>query len=100
MNCCISYSVGVSLFRILRPISAKPSRSEEHTSELQSRQYLVCRLLLEKKYIVSDFENISSFLDSAFSASSIEILIVFIFHDSQFLLLLQLRYTISMCCPH
>src|SRR3712207_7046053 len=26
-----------------------PSRSEEHTSELQSRQYLVCRLLLEKK---------------------------------------------------
>src|SRR3712207_8231230 len=30
-------------------------RSEEHTSELQSRQYLVCRLLLEKKnnYIVN-----------------------------------------------
>src|SRR3712207_7950591 len=26
----------------------RPSRSEEHTSELQSRQYLVCRLLLEK----------------------------------------------------
>src|SRR3712207_7756268 len=30
-----------------RPRSAR--RSEEHTSELQSRQYLVCRLLLEKK---------------------------------------------------
>src|SRR3712207_7434819 len=29
------------------------SRSEEHTSELQSRQYLVCRLLLEKKKILS-----------------------------------------------
>src|SRR5947209_15538277 len=29
--------------------TAAPSRSEEHTSELQSRQYLVCRLLLEKK---------------------------------------------------
>src|SRR3712207_8714474 len=29
------------------------SRSEEHTSELQSRQYLVCRLLLEKKNIMS-----------------------------------------------
>src|SRR3712207_8531028 len=29
--------------------SIKPLRSEEHTSELQSRQYLVCRLLLEKK---------------------------------------------------
>src|SRR5947209_11067442 len=29
----------------------KTVRSEEHTSELQSRQYLVCRLLLEKKKI-------------------------------------------------
>src|SRR3712207_7309521 len=28
---------------------ARGARSEEHTSELQSRQYLVCRLLLEKK---------------------------------------------------
>src|SRR3712207_7954202 len=27
----------------------RPGRSEEHTSELQSRQYVVCRLLLEKK---------------------------------------------------
>src|SRR3712207_7180011 len=30
-------------------------RSEEHTSELQSRQYLVCRLLLEKKSIINDW---------------------------------------------
>src|SRR5947209_11335728 len=29
--------------------AAEVARSEEHTSELQSRQYLVCRLLLEKK---------------------------------------------------
>src|SRR3712207_2537712 len=29
-----------------------PKRSEEHTSELQSRQYLVCRLLLEKKKLI------------------------------------------------
>src|SRR5947209_14886270 len=29
--------------------STRRGRSEEHTSELQSRQYLVCRLLLEKK---------------------------------------------------
>src|SRR3712207_8341294 len=29
-------------------------RSEEHTSELQSRQYLVCRLLLEKKIKIND----------------------------------------------
>src|SRR3712207_8536456 len=45
----------------LRPPSAGPGRallrSEEHTSELQSRQYLVCRLLLEqnKKHHVLDF---------------------------------------------
>src|SRR3712207_7763538 len=32
-------------------ISGSSERSEEHTSELQSRQYLVCRLLLEKKKI-------------------------------------------------
>src|SRR5438445_3378439 len=33
-----------------RSMDASPAaRSEEHTSELQSRQYLVCRLLLEKK---------------------------------------------------
>src|SRR3712207_7567967 len=31
------------------PFSGACVRSEEHTSELQSRQYLVCRLLLEKK---------------------------------------------------
>src|SRR5438445_6111963 len=30
-------------------LSPDAERSEEHTSELQSRQYLVCRLLLEKK---------------------------------------------------
>src|SRR3712207_8205726 len=35
-----------------RPRCSTP-RSEEHTSELQSRQYLVCRLLLEKKKITS-----------------------------------------------
>src|SRR3712207_6939280 len=31
------------------PDAQRDRRSEEHTSELQSRQYLVCRLLLEKK---------------------------------------------------
>src|SRR3712207_6995344 len=35
------------------PVKAFP-RSEEHTSELQSRQYLVCRLLLEKKKRIDD----------------------------------------------
>src|SRR5690349_23179682 len=33
----------------LRPAAARACRSEEHTSELQSRRDLVCRLLLEKK---------------------------------------------------
>src|SRR3712207_8286893 len=34
-----------------QPMMSWQVRSEEHTSELQSRQYLVCRLLLEKKNI-------------------------------------------------
>src|SRR3712207_6914561 len=34
---------------VIPPADHRPDRSEEHTSELQSRQYLVCRLLLEKK---------------------------------------------------
>src|SRR3712207_8681067 len=34
-------------------------RSEEHTSELQSRQYLVCRLLLEKKQLSNRLHTVS-----------------------------------------
>src|SRR3712207_7193994 len=42
--------VGRPLLRLdTGPEPAEQWRSEEHTSELQSRQYLVCRLLLEKK---------------------------------------------------
>src|SRR3712207_7915229 len=41
---------GIEDGRILRiELADSVVRSEEHTSELQSRQYLVCRLLLEKK---------------------------------------------------
>src|SRR3712207_8839181 len=39
----------VALDHLQQPADVGPARSEEHTSELQSRQYLVCRLLLEKK---------------------------------------------------
>src|SRR3712207_2830278 len=39
--------------------SPASTRSEEHTSELQSRQYLVCRLLLEKKKNIKLYYNIS-----------------------------------------
>src|SRR3712207_7642760 len=44
--------------------SLRGERSEEHTSELQSRQYLVCRLLLEKK------KKFLSFLDPRFDSLS------------------------------
>src|SRR3712207_7016676 len=55
--------VGVRLVQRLGTVLVVPSahqllgtageaRSEEHTSELQSRQYLVCRLLLEKKSVL------------------------------------------------
>src|SRR3712207_8261950 len=44
-------AIGASASDSLPNRSAK--RSEEHTSELQSRQYLVCRLLLEKKKIIT-----------------------------------------------
>src|SRR3712207_8804981 len=40
-------ALGVGAFALDR--AQQVLRSEEHTSELQSRQYLVCRLLLEKK---------------------------------------------------
>src|SRR3712207_8693656 len=42
-------AVNTLLLFALRTGFLRLARSEEHTSELQSRQYLVCRLLLEKK---------------------------------------------------
>src|SRR3712207_9020628 len=62
----LRHRAGVAIFELARvylpplePLPTEPTRlgivmvgqarSEEHTSELQSRQYLVCRLLLEKK---------------------------------------------------
>src|SRR3712207_6938044 len=47
-----------SLVQPRQPQSGGKLRSEEHTSELQSRQYLVCRLLLEKKKITITKSNI------------------------------------------
>src|SRR5438445_6588086 len=43
------YGESSELSRLLELSRFAGMRSEEHTSELQSRQYLVCRLLLEKK---------------------------------------------------
>src|SRR3712207_8866429 len=45
----LSIAVPKFVVRIATPSKVSRRRSEEHTSELQSRQYLVCRLLLEKK---------------------------------------------------
>src|SRR2546423_6972422 len=42
-------SINCTLLKIYMQIVSNPLRSEEHTSELQSLAYLVCRLLLEKK---------------------------------------------------
>src|SRR3712207_8415078 len=49
-------STGVAVRVVVRPVPSRSVvrlrlRSEEHTSELQSRQYLVCRLLLEKNIV-------------------------------------------------
>src|SRR3712207_8970732 len=64
------------------------SRSEEHTSELQSRQYLVCRLLLEKKkkkytiliYSFYFFISVSSLLFIFYFRSSILLSNHFVLH--------------------
>src|SRR3712207_7224212 len=45
----IASKLGMSLEEVGELFEVMEGRSEEHTSELQSRQYLVCRLLLEKK---------------------------------------------------
>src|SRR3712207_8507174 len=44
-------------------VAAHGSRSEEHTSELQSRQYLVCRLLLEKKKTLLVINLLRNYID-------------------------------------
>src|SRR3712207_8416479 len=51
--------LGAALNNMLTQIE----RSEEHTSELQSRQYLVCRLLLEKKKKISYLVLITTYYD-------------------------------------
>src|SRR3712207_8738162 len=46
-------TVGAAVVLVIGSTIGVAVRSEEHTSELQSRQYLVCRLLLEKKNLHS-----------------------------------------------
>src|SRR3712207_4709700 len=49
VDVCLAHDTADRLSEIAAPTLVLSGRSEEHTSELQSRQYLVCRLLLEKK---------------------------------------------------
>src|SRR3712207_7915563 len=54
LNFWVGVAIGILAAVVLALLLGLPTlrlraRSEEHTSELQSRQYLVCRLLLEKK---------------------------------------------------
>src|SRR5258707_11694581 len=46
---CVYYRSSEDIYWATGMATTSSGRSEEHTSELQSRQYLVCRLLLEKK---------------------------------------------------
>src|SRR5437762_7720285 len=60
--CAVRYLVFPRYFLAVMAMEDKiPNRSEEHTSELQSPMYLVCRLLLEKKkkkYSTKDFDHL------------------------------------------
>src|SRR3712207_8014558 len=56
INDTLSHDVGDRVLVDVAGLLAD-ARSEEHTSELQSRQYLVCRLLLEKKKITELFRS-------------------------------------------
>src|SRR5436309_10078823 len=58
--------LGLAISRDLARAMGRPRRSEEHTSELQSRENLVCRLLLEKKKKTN--ENVSDIQDLVRSA--------------------------------
>src|SRR5258707_1869116 len=55
--------------KLIRWEDATIHRSEEHTSELQSRQYIVCRLLLEKKNCDGDAFRLSAICVSIWSTS-------------------------------
>src|SRR3712207_7609812 len=62
----VNYGLNKVRFPAPLPVGSRVRRSEEHTSELQSRQYLVCRLLLEKKkHVCTPVTTMSSMLSCA-----------------------------------
>src|SRR3712207_7788594 len=72
------------------------ARSEEHTSELQSRQYLVCRLLLEKKKNIIFLSFITSFIFS----SPLTILYISMHPPSLFNISTHTHITLHLSHPH
>src|SRR5256885_8473439 len=65
----------------IAPSPMMPSRSEEHTSELQSPCNLVCRLLLEKK---KKFQNFLSLNTKPISTTTALRTLITVYHDSQY----------------
>src|SRR2546430_5679908 len=63
---CVFRALGGRYCRTSESNSTRPTRSEEHTSELQSQSNLVCRLLLEKKKLHRHIAAITSAIHKAF----------------------------------
>ena len=61
------------------PKSIQVDRSEEHTSELQSRTNLVCRLLLEKKKIIQ--KNVHLYVHDPFAINNYAFKLIVIYHS-------------------
>src|SRR3712207_8081516 len=55
----LPHNMVVGMAGVLDSARLRYFRSEEHTPELQSRQYLVCRLLLEKKQISATIQHVA-----------------------------------------
>src|SRR5438045_7628220 len=66
----LHYHGGVVVDRAISHALTAIKRSEEHTSELQSLRHLVCRLLLEKKYVFLALSNQGSAPDRLIAASA------------------------------
>src|SRR3712207_7546010 len=91
-----------AMARLPGPIFSVPMvRSEEHTSELQSRQYLVCRLLLEKKKLWA----FPLFQALSVNLPSYCLLLAHVYHVPPFVFVVHLLFSsfspaYSLLCAH